>query len=536
MPLLRSGRAPQTPPSTRQRVGEVLAARGFRRLVVTRVVSQLGDGIFQLSAADLLLFDRPGENPALKLTALVAVTLIPFSVIVPFVGVFIDRWDRRKILAYTPTFRAALAALLPLTIAEGRSSPAFFVIALVVLSANRLFLATTSAVVPRLVPRDDLLVANSVASTGGSLATVTGLGIGALVAAQVEGGGTALVAAAAFASAAWLARGIPAGSRPFRERPALVGALLDVVGDLNDGLRKLRRAARVRYALSAVAVGQILVGVMTGATAVAFITGLRLGVGAVSTLLGAIGIGLGIGVAVVPLVARRVREDFIVPIAFLIGALGTLMTGGSLSRGRLTAAGVVVGLSYAFAKIPVDTIVQEEMPDLYRGRAFAVYDLIFNVARVGGTGLAAYAVASGVRPGTIVFAGGFCYVFCSASLYLWARRIETMRLRKATRAGAGTATPPEGGLRIPAGEIVTVRAYAGSRSDEEPRAVVVGGRELPVEEIEWRAVQERDGERRRIFVVRLEGTRVRLAHIESSSLWEIERVIQRGGSGRGGER
>ena len=121
MPLLRSGRAPQTPPSTRQRVGEVLAARGFRRLVVTRVVSQLGDGIFQLSAADLLLFDRPGENPALKLTALVAVTLIPFSVIVPFVGVFIDRWDRRKILAYTPTFRAALAALLPLTIVLRRS-------------------------------------------------------------------------------------------------------------------------------------------------------------------------------------------------------------------------------------------------------------------------------------------------------------------------------------------------------------------------------------------------------------------------------
>jgi len=73
--------------------------------------------------------------------------------------------------------------------------------------------------------------------------------------------------------------------------------------------------------------------------------------------------------------------------------------------------------------------------------------------------------------------------------------------------------------------MVTVRAYAGSRSDEEPRAVVVGGSDVPVELIEWRAVEERDGERRRVFVCRVGGSRVRLAHIESSSLWEIERIL-----------
>ena len=73
--------------------------------------------------------------------------------------------------------------------------------------------------------------------------------------------------------------------------------------------------------------------------------------------------------------------------------------------------------------------------------------------------------------------------------------------------------------------MVTVRAYAGSRAEEEPRAVVIGGRELPVDHIEWRAVEERAGERRRVFVIRLAGRRVRLAYIESSSLWEIERIL-----------
>jgi hypothetical protein len=85
-------------------------------------------------------------------------------------------------------------------------------------------------------------------------------------------------------------------------------------------------------------------------------------------------------------------------------------------------------------------------------------------------------------------------------------------------------------LSLSAGEIVTVRAYAGSRADEEPRAVVIGGREVPVESIEWRAVEERRGQRRRVFVVRLGGSLVRLAHLEEASLWEIERVLSRSGT------
>ena len=73
---------------------------------------------------------------------------------------------------------------------------------------------------------------------------------------------------------------------------------------------------------------------------------------------------------------------------------------------------------------------------------------------------------------------------------------------------------------------MTVRAYAGSRADEEPRSVVVGGREVPVDSIDWRAVVERDGDRRRVFVVRLGGARIRLAFVESSSMWEVERTLE----------
>lgn len=74
-----------------------------------------------------------------------------------------------------------------------------------------------------------------------------------------------------------------------------------------------------------------------------------------------------------------------------------------------------------------------------------------------------------------------------------------------------------------AGEMVTVRAYAGSRADEEPRSIVIGGHEIPIATIEWRAVVEQEGRRSRVFVVRAGGKRVRLALHDQG--WEIERVL-----------
>lgn len=506
--------------TTRRRVKELFSGEGFRRLVVTRVVSQIGDGLFQLAAADLLLFDEPGRNPALKLTALVAVTLIPFSVVVPFVGVFIDRWDRRRILTYTPLFRACVAALLPLTIIGTEESPVFFLIALVVLSANRLFLATMSAVLPGLVPERDLLVANSVAATGGSIATVTGLGLGAAASAAFGGTRAALLAAAGFAAAGWLARSLPIAPHERTARGDLLAEVRAVLSEMRAGMRRVRESARVSFALSAVGFGQLLVGATTGATTVVFLARLGLGVESVSSLLGAVGVGLGIGVVIVPQVARRVREELIVPISFAIGSTGVLLSATSLTRWRMTTAAAIVGLSYAFAKIPVDTIVQEEMPDDFRGRAFAIYDLLFNVARVAGTGVAAIAVVADAPLDGFLVVVGFGYLCTSAGLSVWARRIVGVRKLRRPRAPAETPTAP-----LSAGEMVTVRAYAGSRADEEPRAVVVGGAEVPVDEVEWRAVVERGGERRRVFVVRIAGSRVRLAHVEPSSLWEVERIL-----------
>src|SRR6266550_2617421 len=233
--------------TTRERVRRIFSASGFRRFFVTRMVSQLGDGVFQLSAGAVLLFDHPGKNPALALLGVFAVALVPYSAIGPFVGVFIDRWERRTILTWVPIGRAICAATIPAAMLLGKRGWAFYLVVLVVLSSNRFFLATMSAVLPQLVPEDALLVANTVATTGGSIANVVGQGLGAGISAVTGGTFASAVSSVAFAGSAVSARTIPVHRGFLPERGALWQEIRDVMREMVDGARTVARDARVVY-------------------------------------------------------------------------------------------------------------------------------------------------------------------------------------------------------------------------------------------------------------------------------------------------
>jgi MFS family permease len=510
-----------TSSTTRARLREIFARRGFRQLFATRIVSQVGDGVFQLSAGAVLLFDHPGKNPALALVGVFAVALIPYSAIGPFVGVFIDRWERRTILTWLPVGRAAVAAMIPAAALLGKHGWAFYLVVLIVLSSNRFFLATISAVLPQLVDEEDLLIANAAATTGGSIANVIGQGLGAGISALTGGTVASALSSAAFVGSAVTARSIPVRRGFLPERRPLWQDVKDVVSEMMEGARDVAGNARVVYALSAVTVVQLFVGAMTGVLVYFFIHVLRLSVGSAVGVLGVLAVGIGLGVISVPFLARKIRRDRLIPLAFILGGLGNVIAAPHLTRTSGTIGTILVGASYALAKIPVDTIVQEEMADVVRGRAFSLYDMVFNLARVAGIGIVAGVYQFNADSGWIVWSIGATFFIAAGFFAAWEGRREMGRKGLFRRGGKRGARRPAD-LLLP-GEMVTVRAYAGSRADEEPRAIVVGGRELPIERIDWRAIVEESGRRARVFVVRAGGRRVRLSHQEEAG-WEIVRV------------
>ena len=170
----------ETDPRPHRQPPRRAAPRDFRRLFAMRLVSQSADGLIQAALVASLVFSPERATTAASFALASAIVIVPFSVIGPFVGVFIDRWSRRRIMVVAPLLRAAPVFLV--LASPTRQAALYYGGALFVTSVNRFFLATAQAVVPRLVPTEDLLAANSIATVGGTVALLVGVFAGGLVA------------------------------------------------------------------------------------------------------------------------------------------------------------------------------------------------------------------------------------------------------------------------------------------------------------------------------------------------------------------
>ena len=83
-------------------------SRGFRLLTWVRVLSQGGDGAFQVGIATAFFFDPTSASTPRDIAAGFAVLLAPFTLVGPFVGPMIDRWHRQRIVLVGNLIRLGL--------------------------------------------------------------------------------------------------------------------------------------------------------------------------------------------------------------------------------------------------------------------------------------------------------------------------------------------------------------------------------------------------------------------------------------------
>ena len=155
----------------------LLRFSGFRRLFAVRLLSQGSDGIFQAALASTVMFS-PERAPT---AGAFAAILLPFTILGPFVGVFLDWWSRRWILVASNAIRVFLLLVIALLVARDNVGWLFCPLVLLAFSVNRFLLAGLSASLPHVVRRELLVTANGVSPTCGTLAYLCGLGFGVAV-------------------------------------------------------------------------------------------------------------------------------------------------------------------------------------------------------------------------------------------------------------------------------------------------------------------------------------------------------------------
>jgi MFS family permease len=452
-----SAQAEPIPPGSRRKssfvadLRVVLAERDFRKLLAVRLVAQGGGGVFSAGFAAYVFFSATTFPDALAAVEAFAVLYLPYSLIGPFVGVFIDRWSRRQIIVWGTLIQGLLVVVASLIVLAGQTRLPFFICVLATLGAGRFFLAALSAATPHVVRPDKLVMANSVAPTCGTIVGfaggLVGLGVRLTVGgSNIGSGATLLVSAVFYVLAALLGLrmsrdllgpdSLPAG----QPRASIPAEIATITRGLSAALRHLRQRRKMAYALGSLGVHHALYGLIT-------VQGLLLyrnyfypsgnGNAALShatALVATSAIGFGLAAVITPMGTKRVSMDAWITGWLVVGGVATATLGATFSQVPFLVLGFLMGLSAQCVQICVDTILQRWADDAYLGRMFALQDMVYNASYVLGPAIAwAFLPGSG-KSYAIVIAVGACYL-AAAAVY------GTLTLRRTAEAQSPQTAP-----------------------------------------------------------------------------------------------
>ena len=361
----------------------------FRRLLAVRVVGQFQDGIIQSALAGFILFSPESQNSPAAVVGAFALLLLPYSVIGPFMGVFLDRWRRRQVLLVANLARAVMVlGLIGATLGEGNVVVIGFLV-LLVLGTNRLILTALAAALPRTVPATLLVPANAVAPVAGTVAAAIGAAASVSLSSAV---GATRITTAALLAVATLGLVITA-LLSLRIPIAALGPGADAVHEtFSEVLRQLRRGAATLYrtkqpwwAVWGVMAHRAAYGIAVLLVIVASKSVLGSGsntkaLGVFALAIAAAGVAAFVGAVVTPPLVRLTSEakwsTVVVAVAAVLVPTLLLL----VSTTGFVVAAAVLGFAGQSIKISTDTVVGLTIDDHIRGRVFSLFDVGINVA------------------------------------------------------------------------------------------------------------------------------------------------------------
>lgn len=335
--------------------------RYFRRLLAVRVATQGSDGVLQIALASYVLFSPQRQPDAASVATVLAITLLPFSVLGPFVSVVLDRWSRRQILVVVDLSRAVLALGLGALVATGLRTPSvealFYGGVLLAMSANRFLLAALSASLPHTIDPEEYLVANAVVPTVGPAGVLVGAGIGTglrLLLGQSMPDYQAnaylfALAAAGFVLSASLALRIPRGQLgPDVHEPTRAG---DVVTGLVEALHHLRERRPAGLGLVMIGAHRIIYGIVTVAMILVYrnyfhaVDEVDAAIADLGLLLGVTGAGFVLAAAVTPLLSPRLGVRGTMAVSLFASAVFQVVPGAIYTKATLIIAAFFLGVA-----------------------------------------------------------------------------------------------------------------------------------------------------------------------------------------------
>ncbi len=376
-------------------------ASGLHRLIYLHAANAAGDAAVAISLATTVFFAGATSEARGQVALFLGLTMLPFAIVAPLIGPFLDRFNhgRRWAIGATFAIRAFLCWVLASAVAD--DSALLYPAALGVLVSSKAYGVTRAAAVPRLLPADFTLVkANGRVSLAGV--------VGGALAAPIAGGAAYLGAewSLRFAFLVFVVGTVAAILLPSKVDATEGEQQVSLRSDPDDAARRgTNIPPAVAFALRANCGPRWLSGFLTMYMAFLLRDHPLPGFEGKEALLLAIvigGAGLGntIGIFLAS-VLKQINPAVTVMAALLADAVMVLLCALFYGVFALAGIGLVAGLAQSLAKLSLDSTIQSGVPVHVQASAFARSDTTLQLAWVVG-GFVGIALPQAPRLGLLV--------------------------------------------------------------------------------------------------------------------------------------
>jgi MFS family permease len=459
----------------------VLRNRLFLFLWLAQLTTQIGANMV-LYALVVMVRETTDLNSAVALLFLTF--LMPSVLFSALAGVYVDRFDRRWVLVVTNLLRATFLVAIFLA---GGNITVVLVFNVIFATVTVFFAPAEAAMIPKVVPREQLVAANGLFTLTLNAAFALGFAfLGPLIVTIVGGPEPViLVVAALYAIAAALCltqptdKPLPRASGSLRgeidEASHAVGGTFD---QLREGVAYIRANPSIAWSLIYLGIVASLVGIL-GVLGPGFAEQtLRLSAKDLIVVVLPLGLGIVMGVLVLNAYGRLVTRRHAIeaglitlgillilltaagPVSFFLTGVGDRVRIVDLASvtslvGVVVAIAFLAGIAYGIVAISSQTQLQEDIVEEARGRVFGVLNMLISVA----------SILPIIIVGSIADVIGTTAVILVVAILVLLSGIASIVVRDPEREGA-RGSEIVGGIAVD-GIGVTIRAPEGER---EPRA------------------------------------------------------------------
>ncbi len=359
------------------------------RLWWAQLISQFGDRIHQMALIGLISQRTPGS--AIGLAKILSFTIIPVFIVGPIAGVLVDRWDRRRTLLLCDIVRGVLVLMIPILFMYNRSIVPIYAIVFLIFCCSRFYVPAKMSIIPDLVPKENLLMANSLITTTGMIAFVLGCALGGFI-VEMQGARMGFFwDAATFFVSGMLIMSIRRDFHLHLDKAKVVKTGKDILkieksllAEIKEGLQYLVRNKEIRFVINML----FILLAAAGAIYVVIIIFIQQTFQSVTKDLSVLAIFLGIGLFLGVVAHGKWGKRFLwyKTMFFCLIFGGVMLVTFALVVNRypsiFLAAGIslILGLVTGPIFITSNTVVQLVSDEKMRGKVFSALEIVIHFA------------------------------------------------------------------------------------------------------------------------------------------------------------